>query len=59
MLIGEMTDDEIALVAAEPEETTHMRNSLESRKATLGDGQETFKSAWLVQVGAARAGLAR
>lgn len=40
-----MTDNEIALVAAEPEETTRIRANLEARKATLEKGQETFKSA--------------
>ena len=40
-----MTEDEVAFVAAEPEETTRMRDNLEARKATLEKGQETFKSA--------------
>ncbi|KAK0258042.1 hypothetical protein B0A54_07101 [Friedmanniomyces endolithicus] len=44
-LIGDMTDDEIAFVAAEPEETTRLRGNLETRKAMLEKGQETFKSA--------------
>ncbi|TKA68512.1 hypothetical protein B0A55_08173 [Friedmanniomyces simplex] len=45
MVIGDMTDDEIAFVAAEPEETTRLRGNLETRKSTLEKGQETFKSA--------------
>ena len=44
-LIGDMTDEEIAFVAAEPEETTRLRSNLETRKAMLEKGQETFKSA--------------
>ncbi|KAK0283836.1 hypothetical protein LTS00_011498 [Friedmanniomyces endolithicus] len=44
-LIGDMTDEEIAFVAAEPEETTRLRGNLETRKAMLEKGQETFKSA--------------
>ncbi|KAK5138342.1 hypothetical protein LTR08_003403 [Meristemomyces frigidus] len=45
ILVGEMTDEEISFVAAEPEETTRMRNNLETRKATLEKGQATFRSA--------------
>lgn len=45
MIINDMTDDEVAIVAAEPEETTRMRDNLEARKAMLEKGQATFKSA--------------
>ena len=45
MLISDMTDDEMAFIAAEPEETTRLRGNLETKKATLEKGQETFKSA--------------
>ena len=45
MVVGDMSEEEVAFVAAEPEETTHERNFLETRKATLEKGQETFKSA--------------
>ncbi|KAF2771354.1 hypothetical protein EJ03DRAFT_342384 [Teratosphaeria nubilosa] len=45
VLITDMTDEEIAMVAAEPEETTKMRENLEARKGTLEKGQQTFKSA--------------
>lgn len=44
MLISDMTDDEVALVAAEPEEAVRMRSNLEARKAMLENGLETFKS---------------
>lgn len=45
MLIGDMTDDEVGYVAAEPEEITRTRDALEARKATLEKGQQTFRSA--------------
>lgn len=45
LIISEMSDDEVAFVAAEAEETTRERDSLEARKATLEKGQQTFKSA--------------
>lgn len=44
MLINDMMDDEIAFVAAEPEETVRMRSNLEARKTLLDNGLETFKS---------------
>ena len=44
MVIADMTEAEIAFVAAEPEETARERNFLETRKATLEKGQEVFKS---------------
>lgn len=43
--IGDMSDDEIAFIAAEPEETTREREHLEGRKATLEKGQQMFRSA--------------
>lgn len=45
MLVGEMSDDEVGLVAAEAEEVTRMRANLEARKSTLENGQQTFESA--------------
>ena len=45
MVVGDMTDEQIAYVAAEPEETTRERDFLEARKTVLEKGQETFKSA--------------
>ncbi|KAF2479882.1 P-loop containing nucleoside triphosphate hydrolase protein [Neohortaea acidophila] len=45
IIVGEMSDDEVGFVAAEPEETTRQRQSLEARKATLEKGRQTFKSA--------------
>ncbi|KAF2860766.1 hypothetical protein K470DRAFT_276666 [Piedraia hortae CBS 480.64] len=44
-IIGDMSDEELALIAAEPEETTRMRENLEVRKATLERGQDTFRTA--------------
>ncbi|KAI7493549.1 hypothetical protein KC367_g8546 [Hortaea werneckii] len=45
MLVGEMSDDEVSLIAAEAEEITRMRSNLEARKSTLENGQQTFRSA--------------
>ncbi|KAI7233482.1 hypothetical protein KC330_g5346 [Hortaea werneckii] len=45
MLVGEMSDDEVGLIAAEAEEITRMRSNLEARKSTLENGQQTFRSA--------------
>lgn len=45
LIVSEMDDDEVAFVAAEPEEITRERDSLEARKGTLEKGQQTFKSA--------------
>ncbi len=45
MLVGDMTDDDVAFIAAEPEETVRLRSNLETRKTMLEKGQETFKSA--------------
>lgn len=45
MVIVDMSDEEVGYVAAEPEETTRKRDFLETRKATLEKGQETFRSA--------------
>ncbi|KAI7283211.1 hypothetical protein KC345_g3022 [Hortaea werneckii] len=45
MLVGEMPDDEVSLIAAEAEEITRMRSNLEARKSTLENGQQTFRSA--------------
>lgn len=45
IVIADMTDEEIAYVAAEPEEVTRERDLLEVRKAALEKGQATFKSA--------------
>ena len=44
-LIGAMKDEEVAYIAAEPDETTRLRGNLETRKETLEKGQATFKSA--------------
>ncbi|KAK3722656.1 hypothetical protein LTR37_002226 [Vermiconidia calcicola] len=45
LLISDMTDGEISLVAPEPEEMTRQRDFLEARRSMLEQGQETFKSA--------------
>ena len=45
MVIGDMTDKEVSLVAAEPEETTRSRDHLEARKKIRESGQQTFKKA--------------
>jgi hypothetical protein len=45
MLVNDITDDEVAFVAAEPEETTRKRENLEARKAVLEKGQQTFQAA--------------
>ncbi|GAB1742598.1 hypothetical protein NU219Hw_g8136t1 [Hortaea werneckii] len=45
MLVGEMSDDEVSLIAAEAEEITRMRSNLEARKSVLENGQQTFRSA--------------
>ncbi|KAF2158747.1 hypothetical protein M409DRAFT_61405 [Zasmidium cellare ATCC 36951] len=45
IMVGDMSDAEVAFVAAEPEETKRQRDHLEARKATQEEGQEIFKSA--------------
>lgn len=45
MLVGEMSGDEVSLIAAEAEEITRMRSNLEARKSVLENGQQTFRSA--------------
>lgn len=45
LIISDMTDEEVAAVAAEPEETARQREHLEARKAMLEKGQQTFKAA--------------
>ncbi|OCL14543.1 hypothetical protein AOQ84DRAFT_428835 [Glonium stellatum] len=44
-IIGDMTAEDIKLVAEEPEETTCKREYLEGRKYTLENDQNTFRSA--------------
>jgi len=45
VLVGAMSEDEIAYVAAEAPEITAERENLEARKATLEKGREAFRSA--------------
>ncbi|KAK4924109.1 hypothetical protein LTR49_008849 [Elasticomyces elasticus] len=45
MSILDMADEEVAFIAAEPEETTRSRANLEQKKATLEKGQQTFRMA--------------
>ena len=44
MMVAEMTDEEVAFIAAEPEETTRLRANLEAKKTVLEKGQATFRS---------------
>lgn len=43
--VTKMSDEEIEFVAAEPPETTQQRVHLESRRAMLEQGLETFREA--------------
>lgn len=54
-MVTQMSDEEVAFVAGEPEGTTHQRKGLEDRKATLEKGQRTFDLAlgWMGGVGLA------
>ncbi|USP81055.1 hypothetical protein yc1106_08329 [Curvularia clavata] len=45
LVITEMTDRQVAYIAAEPPETTQQRVHLEARKAMLEKGLETFREA--------------
>jgi hypothetical protein len=45
IVVQTMGDDEVAYIAAEPKETTTLRNILEERKQTLEKGLESFKEA--------------
>ena len=45
VIITDMSNQEVAYVAAEPAETTRERQFLEGCKETLEKGQETFRSA--------------
>jgi len=45
LVVTEMTDHEIKFVAAEPQEITQQRTFLESRKAMLEKGLDTFREA--------------
>ncbi|KAF1981971.1 hypothetical protein K402DRAFT_215863 [Aulographum hederae CBS 113979] len=45
LLIGEMTDDEIHFIAAEPGAVSNERRFLEDRKKTLEMGQKAFRGA--------------
>jgi len=45
LVVTEMTDQEIKFVAAEPQEITQQRMFLESRKAMLEKGLDTFREA--------------
>lgn len=45
LVVTEMTDQEIKFVAAEPQEITQQRTFLESRKAMLEKGLDTFREA--------------
>ncbi|KAF2848777.1 hypothetical protein T440DRAFT_453676 [Plenodomus tracheiphilus IPT5] len=45
LVVTKMTDEEIGFVAAEPAEITQQRAYLESRKAMLENGLETFREA--------------
>lgn len=53
LIVNEMAEEDVASIAAEPEETTRERSSLEARKAMLEEGQKTFKSALGLFKGAA------
>jgi len=41
---GNMTDDQVAALAAEPASVSQERDRLEKRKATLEAGQKAFKA---------------
>lgn len=45
LIVAKMTPQEIAFVAAEPPELTQQRTFLETRKAMLEKGLETFREA--------------
>lgn len=45
LVVAQMTDKEIEFVAAEPPEITQQRAFLESRKAMLEKGLDTFREA--------------
>lgn len=45
VFVVKMNEDEVNFVAAEPVEITHQRTFLESRKAMLEKGLETFREA--------------
>ncbi|KAF2190472.1 GTP-binding protein [Zopfia rhizophila CBS 207.26] len=45
MVVAQLSEKEIELIAAEPPEVTQQRQFLESRKAMLENGLETFKEA--------------
>lgn len=45
MIINNMSDGEVAHIAAEAEEITHKREFLEGHKAILESGQEAFRKA--------------
>lgn len=47
MVVGAMTDDEVALVAGEPKETTRRRAELEAKVKMLEAGQATFRRAMM------------